>query len=232
MFDTTFTVGMLNNGGVVCTAQKILTPVLKKLLNTRQNVKNYLNSERLEMKVTTETQTLPKPDEQSPVSKRECLKWQRATIDHIPQIYRLAHYEFGQEIDTYMTPSPPKFKYLLAQSILTQLYDPNRELLIVAHIGDRFIGYAWLARGETTTFSDDEIASYRFIHCVQDVSARIRYTLIKEALEQGILWCAINKIPVLCSTSIRAQQSAFMKIHDKLNFIIRGSYAWMRITPL
>jgi hypothetical protein len=131
-----------------------------------------------------------------------------------------------------MSLNPDKFRYHLAQGILRQLYQPTQELIAVAHdSNDEFLGYFWLGRGLWTTFSDDEIAEYKFIHCDLDLAPRQRYTVIREALEQGILWSRLNSIPVLCSTSIRDDQSAFMRLHQRLGFTVRGSYAWMRVTP-
>jgi hypothetical protein len=35
-------------------------------------------------------------------------------------------------------------------------------------------------------------------------------------------------VPVVCSTSIRADHDGFMKIHKKRGFTVNGSYAWIR----
>jgi len=52
--------------------------------------------------------------------------------------------------------------------------------------------------------------------------------LINEMIDQHILWAHTWGIPIVCSTSIRAEHDGFMKIHKKRGFTVNGSYAWIR----
>jgi hypothetical protein len=174
-----------------------------------------------------------KNPKQEPTSKSsKTISWHRSTYEEVELIYRLAHTQFGVEVNRLMSLSPDKFRYMVAQAILKQNYDPNSEFLISAYHDDKFIGYAWLSRGTSTTFSNDEIADAKFIHVALEASPRVRVQIVKEALEQFQLWCLINNIPVLCSTSVRADWQTFMRIHEKMDFTVMGTYAWKRITPL
>jgi hypothetical protein len=158
------------------------------------------------------------------------IKWNRATYDDIQDIYTMAHQLFGTEVDTILKLSPNKFRYSLAQAILLQQYDPTQQLIATAHDDDKLVGYFWLARQYWTTYSDDEIAEFRFIHTDLSLPSRSRYRIVVAALEQAELWCLMNNIPVLCSTSIRGDYTTFMRLHRQRQYTVHGSYAWKRIT--
>ena len=68
-----------------------------------------------------------------------------------------------------------------------------------------------------------------FIHLDLNLTVRRRITLVAQVLEQWISWAEINQIPVLCSTSIREEQEAFMRLHDQYGFQRTGSFAYRRI---
>lgn len=159
------------------------------------------------------------------------LQWQRATYTHIEDIFQIAHSNFVGEIDGLFTVNTAKFKYELAKSILLQHYSPHSEFIAVALLDGVVVGYFWQSRGSWTTFSDDEISEYKYIHPLLTLSPRLRYQFVKETLEQGLIWCATGGIPIICSTSIRQDQGGFMRLHQQLGFTVRGSYAWQRIAP-
>ena len=109
-----------------------------------------------------------------------------------------------------------------------QLFDRNREFLAVCRDGDKLLGYCWYDRGGYTTYSTDEITNAKFHHVDMRLSARVRVGLINEMIDQHILWANNCGIPVICSTSIRAEHDGFMRIHKKRGFQINGSYAWLK----
>ena len=65
-------------------------------------------------------------------------------------------------------------------------------------------------------------------HVDLNLPVRLRIRLVNQMIDQHILWAHTWNIPVVCSTSIRADHLGFMKIHTKRGFTVNGSYAWIR----
>ena len=93
----------------------------------------------------------------------------------------------------------------------------------------KLLAWSWVERGKYMPYSDEELAVAEFAHIDLNLSTRKRITLCSQILDIWILWCELNKIPVLCSTSIREDQQAFMHLHDQHGFSRRGSFAYRRI---
>jgi hypothetical protein len=89
-------------------------------------------------------------------------------------------------------------------------------------------GYCWFDRSGYTTYANEEISNAKFHHLDLNLSPRLRVKLINEMIDQHILWAHTWGIPVVCSTSIRAEHDGFMRIHKKRGFTVNGSYAWIR----
>jgi hypothetical protein len=93
---------------------------------------------------------------------------------------------------------------------------------------DSLLAYCWFDRGGYTTYSNEEISNAKFHHVDLSLPAKQRVRLINEMIDQHILWAHSWGIPVICSTSIRAEHTAFMKIHKKRGFTVNGSYGWVK----
>jgi hypothetical protein len=109
-----------------------------------------------------------------------------------------------------------------------QLFDKSKEFLAVCRSDDRLLGFCWFDRGGYTTYSTEEISNSKFHFVDLRLSPRLRIRLINEMIDQHILWAGGCGIPVVCSTSIRGDHKAFVKIHEKRGFTVNGSYAWIR----
>jgi hypothetical protein len=116
-----------------------------------------------------------------------------------------------------------------------QLFDKAKEFFAVCRSFDdpnypdgKLLGFCWFDRGGYTTYSTEEISNSKFHFVDLTLSPRLRIRLINEMIDQHILWAGGCGIPVVCSTSIRGDHKAFVKIHEKRGFTVNGSYAWMR----
>jgi hypothetical protein len=72
------------------------------------------------------------------------------------------------------------------------------------------------------------MAVAEFAHVDLELPLRTRMTLTAQTLEIWIAWCELNNIPVLCSTTIRQDQTGFMRLHDQFGFLRRGSFAYRK----
>jgi len=157
--------------------------------------------------------------------------WRLALHDDIPEMTDLADLTARREVEHLFTIDRDYYAYNLDVALAQQRHYLAIEQIICARdraTGD-LLAYAWLARGNKPPFSQDEVAEARFIHVDLDLPARTRIKLIAQILDHWTRWCRACEIPVLVSTTIREQQTAFMRLHAQLGFTVRGSLAYKRI---
>jgi hypothetical protein len=116
--------------------------------------------------------------------------------------------------------------------VVDQQYELKNQQIIVArnNVTKKLMAWAWLVRGNYAVYSATESAEARFAHVALDLPTSTRIKLLAQTIQQWILWCHIHAIPVLISSSIREDQTAFMKLHERFGFIIRGSVAYKNVT--
>ena len=147
----------------------------------------------------------------------------------VEDVVAMAKDHFEGEVDQILRTDPQVMRKNVTLAATYQLFDKNREFLAVCRDDDhRLLGYCWFDRGGYTTYSTDEITNAKFHHVDLKLSPRVRVRLINEMIDQHILWANSCGIPVICSTSIRAEHDGFMRIHKKRGFQINGSYAWLK----
>jgi hypothetical protein len=157
--------------------------------------------------------------------------WRRAAGADLAAIIRLTEQYYSCEIDGIFTPNPTRLQYHLQLAIVEQAYKPNEQLLTVAcdRTTGQLIGWAWLKRGEYTVYADEELACPEIVHVDLTLPKITRMRLTIQIIEQWIAWCQLNNIAVLTSSSVRTDQTAFMRVHEALGFVVHGSFAYLRI---
>jgi hypothetical protein len=149
-------------------------------------------------------------------------------LHDVDDIVEMADSIFGQEADGILTRDRNVFKKHITVAATVQLFDKGREFLAVCKDVDKLVAYCWFDRGGYTTYANEEISNAKFHHLDLSLPVRTRVRLLNEMIDQHILWASSWGIPVICSTSIRAEHDGFMKIHKKRGFTVNGSYAWIR----
>ena len=165
-------------------------------------------------------------------SDRDTWEWFLAQESDLEEIVNFADQFYSNEIEGIFTKHPRRLLYNLNVAITHQRYHLNKTQLMVARnkTTDRLVAWAWLGRGSYTPYAPEEMAEAKFAHIDLSLSTRERVTIMAQILHQWHLWCQINQIPVLVSTSIREDQQGFMNLHRSAGFTVRGSYAYKRIT--
>ena len=167
------------------------------------------------------------------------MEWQLAHPLHdVEDIVDMADSVFGTEADGILTRDKAVFRKHVTVATTVQVFDKSKEFIAVCRekfpsdwieSGDpKLLGYCWFDRGGYTTYANEEISNAKFHHVDLQLSPRLRVRLINEMIDQHILWAYQWGIPVVCSTSMRAEHDGFMKIHKKRGFAVNGSYAWLR----
>ena len=155
--------------------------------------------------------------------------WRPAIHTDVEPIMDLMQAFYRPEIQGIFTPSRTRMGYHLHRAIMDQSYGLNDQQISVCYQDDQLVAWNWVARGKFLPYANEEMAVGEFIHVDLKLPARTRARLCIESLEQWIVYCYSNNIPVLCSTSIREDQIGFMRLHDRLGFKRHGSFAYRRI---
>ena len=148
-------------------------------------------------------------------------------LHDVDDIVDMADSVFGTEADGILTRSRDVFRKNVTVATTVQVFDKSKEFIAVCR-NDKLLGYCWFDRGGYTTYANEEISNAKFHHVDLQLPIRLRVRLINEMIDQHILWAHRWGIPVVCSTSIRAEHGGFMKIHKKRGFTVNGSYGWLR----
>jgi hypothetical protein len=157
--------------------------------------------------------------------------WSKATPADVEAMVTLANTLYSPEVNQFFTPNPTRYSYHLHKAILDQTFNPGQQYLAVARdkATHQLLAYNWCERGKYTPYADEEMAVAEILHIDLAVPVRQRVQLVGQCFDQWIIWCELNRIPVLCSTSIREDQAAFMRLHSVYGFKSRGSFAYKEI---
>jgi len=156
--------------------------------------------------------------------------WYNAGGPDVTDIVAMARGHFETEIDSVFTPDPIAYARNLTMAAVTQFYKPSVEFLKVCRDDNRkLLGYVWAYR-TAAPWSDDAMCAVKMVHVDLNLSARERIQMIKEMIMQWELWSIESDIPVVCSTTMRGDQGGFMRIHERMGYDVRGSYAYKRLT--
>jgi len=165
------------------------------------------------------------------ISQNDAWAWRKAGHEDVEDILDLVAQNYQDEINGILVPNRTRMAYHLHKSILQQTFEPHQVLITLARdkTTNKLLAWAWLERGKYTVYAMEELATAEFIHVDLSATQRQRITLIAQTLEQWTEWCHAWRIPVLTSSSIRADQQAFMRLHEQFGFQVRGSIAYKRI---
>ena len=156
--------------------------------------------------------------------------WRPADGTDITDIVALAESHFQQEIDQIFTPEPKTYTRNLCLAVVNQYYMPHTELVSVARDpNNALIAYTWAKRGERAAWSDDEMVTVRMAHVDLKLSARERVRLVDDMMELWERFAKFCEVPILCSTTMRGDQGAFLKMHTRRGYSVRGSFAYKRL---
>ena len=163
---------------------------------------------------------------------RDTWTWRLAQLDDVDDIVSLAQQFYQKEIAQILTPTPRLFAFNLRRAIINQTHDLALEQVIVAvdQVSLEIVAWAWCQRGIYMPYAPEECAEAAFAHVRLDRTARERVRMTAQIIQQWILWCQFWHIPVLVSSSIRHEQTAFMRLHEQFGFSRVGSLAYIRIT--
>ncbi|CAB4165926.1 hypothetical protein UFOVP841_12 [uncultured Caudovirales phage] len=156
--------------------------------------------------------------------------WQAATGQDVPSIVRMAQQHFESEIDSIFTPDPIAYSRNITVAVVQQFYAPLTQLVSVAKTQqNQLIAYTWAQRNERAAWSDNEMVVVKMAHMDMSLSARTRVGLVTDMINLWEQWALLCQVPIVCSTTMRGDQAAFLKIHQRAGYDVRGSFCYKRI---
>ena len=73
------------------------------------------------------------------------------------------------------------------------------------------------------------MVSVSMAHVDLTLSSRDRLRLITDMINQWEQFAIYTQTPIICSTTMRSDQGAFLKLHTRSGYDVRGSYAYKKI---
>jgi len=157
-------------------------------------------------------------------------KWDIATGLDVDDIVKMAESHFQTEIDTFFTPEPITYARNITFAVVTQFYSPaNISLLVCRNENGKLLAYTWADSNETTAWSDDRMVVIKMAHVDLTLNTKERIKLINDMMQLWEIFAIASNTPVICSTTMRKNQSAFLKLHMRNGYTVRGSFAYKRL---
>lgn len=157
--------------------------------------------------------------------------WQLATGLDVPDIVKMAQTHFQNEIDTVFTPDPVAYSRNITFAVVNQFYLPGSDLLTVARDATgKLLAYNWAKSNDRAAWSDDNMVVIRMVHVDLQLATRDRLRIITDMMNQWEQFARATNNPIICSTTMRKDQDAFLKLHSRNGYDVRGSYAYKRLT--
>lgn len=147
----------------------------------------------------------------------------------VDALVHLTQQHFEREADTIFQTDPLVLAHNLTRSVIDQFFDPASAFLWQARTDHAPIGYVWAERGQRAVWSRDEMVAVKIVHLDLDLPARTRVRLCGEMITLWENWAASIGVPVICSTTMRGDQEAFLRLHERRGYQRRGSICYKRI---
>ena len=164
-------------------------------------------------------------------NKRSQGQWRLAEQRDITAIVDMAKTLFQIEIEEILRPDPYYYAWNLDKAITDQRYNLSSQFLALAEdtTTGQLLAYTWISRGNRTPYSQDEMAEAKMAHVNLKLSTRDRINLLRDMIDLWERWAVAIGVPVIVSTSIRSEQEAFLHLHSRAGYVIKGSIAWKRL---
>jgi hypothetical protein len=158
--------------------------------------------------------------------------WVRATFDHWTAMAELSITNYEEDVEDIFQTNHGRVYQQLGLTLVNQMFEPGSHYLSVAiHKTTReIVAYNWINRGEWTDWSTEEMANQRMVHIKKSLPTATRIRLCYQMIEQLEAWASLHRIPIVISTTVRANQDAFLRLFERSGFTLRGVLAYKRLT--
>ena len=158
-------------------------------------------------------------------------RWAPAAGTDCQDITDMALVDFARETDDIFQNDPMEYQRNVMLSTVNQFYNPKMELLSVARnpVTGSLLAYTWAKRFEYAPWSKEEMVTIRMAHIDQQLSARHRITLCAQMIRMWEVWAQACDVKIICSSTVRGEQSVFLELHRQAGYSVRGSVCYKRL---
>ena len=156
--------------------------------------------------------------------------WRRAIGTDVTPLMDLTRRHFRFEAINIWSIDEQWFGRCLTVDIVNQFFNPGSTMVAVAESSNGvLLGYTWVERGIKTVWSSEEMIAVKIVHIDLDLPVRQRLKMISEMMDIWELWARSIKVPVICSSTMLVDQSAFIRLHERRGYETRGSTCYLRL---
>jgi len=134
------------------------------------------------------------------------------------------------EVNKIFNFNPNVLAHNIVLGLVNQFYTGSSDLIVgVRDDSGKLMAYTWAKSGETTMWSTEKVMSISMAHVDPELSPRTRIRLLQDMLEIWERFAQMTNTPIIASSTLRHEQTAFLKLHERRGYIIRGSQAYLRV---
>ena len=159
-------------------------------------------------------------------------EWRLADMSDTNDIVSMAQRHFEAEIDNIFRPEVPTMTRNVTFAIMNQIYYPGSQMITVCRAKDdnRLLAYTWAKSNDRACWSDDPMVCVCMAHVDLSLPSRLRIRLVKDMMDHWERLAAYSGNKIICSTTMRHEQDAFLKLHERNGYSVRGSYAYKKLS--
>ena len=160
----------------------------------------------------------------------DTLIWRPADLSNVDAMIALSMQNFAQDVDNIFLIDPMAGARNLSTAIVNQFYQPLTELVSVAVDSQHTVqAWTWARSTDIPPWSDQRMVMARMAAVNMNLSVRTRVQLIKNMLALWEALAGFAGLNIVCSSSMRSDHAAFMRIHAAAGYTVRGSNAYKRL---
>ena len=134
------------------------------------------------------------------------------------------------EVNTIFKFNPNVLAHNIVLGLVNQFYTGHSDLIVgVRDDSGKLMAYTWAKNGDSTMWSTEKVMNIAMAHVDPTLSSRTRIKLLQDMLEIWERFAQISNTPIIASSTLRHEQTAFLKLHQRAGYIIRGSSAYLQV---
>ena len=155
--------------------------------------------------------------------------WDRASGTDVTAIMDLTREHFRNEANGIWCIDEQHFASTLTQDIVRQFFNPGTAFVAVARGESGILGYVWAERGQRTVWSSEEMVAIKIVHLDLSLPRLARVRMIGEMMDIWEMWARSIGVNIICSSTMRGEQDAFLRLHQRRGYDCRGSICYRRL---
>jgi len=155
--------------------------------------------------------------------------WKPATLDDVHNIVNLTHKNHSDEFNELFTVNPIIYERLIAHAVIDQYYTPDKELLIATYT-DKLLGYTWAKVSASNQWSANTMLIIQMAQVDLQLPVKQRLRLLNDMFDIWEAFGKLSDVEIICSSSILNNQSAFLELHRRRGYTVKGSNAYKKVS--